>query len=199
MASFACSAARDVDRGCEPIERVPLCRRGHIMKIAIGCDESALELKETIKRFLAEQAAVAIGCRDFGVHSPQPVDYPEIALVVAQAVASGDCERGILLCGTGLGMAIAANKVPGIRAATCHDTYSAQRAQQSNNAQIITLGARVIGPELAKLVVMAWLTSEFAGGDSTRKVEKICEIEKAFLDSTRAGLGQPAIRDSARD
>jgi ribose 5-phosphate isomerase B len=155
------------------------------MKLAIGADEAAFELKEAIKTFLAQQTAMAVECMDFGVHSLEPVDYPDIALAVAQEVASGNCERGILLCGTGLGMAIAANKVPGIRAATCHDTYSAERAQKSNNAQIITLGARVIGPELAKQVVMAWLTSEFAGGGSTRKVAKIRAIEESFADGAK--------------
>ena len=156
------------------------------MKLAIGADEAAFELKEAIKSFLAQQTAAAVECIDFGVHSLEPVDYPDIALAVAQEVASGKCERGVLLCGTGLGMAIAANKVPGIRAATCHDTYSAERAQKSNNAQIITLGARVIGPELAKQVVMAWLTSEFAGGRSTRKVAKICAIEESFAEGAKA-------------
>src|SRR5690606_2736485 len=97
--------------------------------------------------------------KDFGTFSSQPVDYPDVAEEVANAIVRGECERGILLCGTGLGMAIAANKVPGIRAATCHDVYSAERAQKSNNAQILTLGARVIGPELAKKVVSAWLES----------------------------------------
>jgi ribose 5-phosphate isomerase B len=155
------------------------------MKLAIGADEAAFELKEAIKTFLAQQTAVAVEYTDFGVHSLEPVDYPDIALAVAQEVASGRCERGVLLCGTGLGMAIAANKVPGIRAATCHDTYSAERAQKSNNAQIITLGARVIGPELAKQVVMAWLTSEFAGGGSSRKVANICAIEESFADGAK--------------
>lgn len=159
------------------------------MKLAIGADEAAFELKEAIKTFLAQQTAVAVECSDLGVHSLEPVDYPDIALAVAQEVASGKCERGILLCGTGLGMAIAANKVPGIRAATCHDTYSAERAQKSNNAQVLTLGARVIGQELAKQVVMAWLTSEFAGGGSTRKVEKICEIEKSFANGASSTEG----------
>jgi ribose 5-phosphate isomerase B len=166
------------------------------MKLAIGADEAAFELKEAIKSFLVQQTAVAVECMDFGVHSLEPVDYPDIALAVAQEVASGKCERGVLLCGTGLGMAIAANKVPGIRAATCHDTYSAERAQKSNNAQIITLGARVIGPELAKQVVMAWLTSEFAGGGSTRKVAKIRAIEESFADGAK-GMADKNLRSQA--
>lgn len=150
------------------------------MKLAIGCDEAALDLKETIKAHLLDQSQVSVEIVDFGVHAEDPMDYPDIALKVAEAVAQGECERGILLCGTGLGMAIAANKVPGIRAATCHDVFSAERAQKSNNAQIITLGARVIGPELAKMVVSAWLVSEFAGGGSTQKVDKIMQIEEKY-------------------
>jgi ribose 5-phosphate isomerase B len=151
------------------------------MKLAIGCDEAALELKEVLKRFLATQTAVNANVLDFGVHSPQPVDYPDIAIQVAEAIAAGSCDRGILLCGTGLGMAIAANKVAGIRAATCHDVYSAERAQRSNNAQIITLGARVVGPELAKVVVASWLSAHFDGGRSTHKLAKISAIEQKYL------------------
>ncbi len=112
------------------------------MKISIGCDEAALDLKELIKAHLQTQSQVHVEVQDFGVHCCEPVDYPDIAVQVAEAVARGVYERGILLCGTGIGMAIAANKVVGIRAATCHDVYSAERAQKSNNAQIITLGAR---------------------------------------------------------
>ncbi len=150
------------------------------MKLAIGCDEVALDLKETIKAHLSDQTQVSVEITDFGVHAAEPMDYPDIAVKVAEAVARGEYERGILFCGTGLGMAIAANKVPGIRAATCHDVFSAERAQKSNNAQIITQGARVIGPELAKMVVSAWLVSEFAGGGSTQKVEKIMQIEEKY-------------------
>jgi ribose 5-phosphate isomerase B len=147
------------------------------MKIAIGCDEAALDLKEALREYLAQQQAVAVEVKDFGVYDRNPVDYPDIAEQVAQAVAAGDFDRGILLCGTGIGMAIAANKVPGIRAAQCHDPYSAERARKSNNAQILTMGARVVAPELAKIIVEHWLPSEFAGGGSTRKVKKIMEIE----------------------
>lgn len=150
------------------------------MKVAIGCDDAAYELKEVIKRHFAAQQELDVEVADFGTYSTEPVDYPDIALSVAQAIVAGEFERGILLCGTGLGMAIAANKVPGIRAATCHDVYSAERAQKSNDAQILTLGARVIGPELAKRIVCAWLSSSFAGGGSARKVLKITQIEHTF-------------------
>ncbi len=104
--------------------------------------------------------------------------YPDIAVEVARAIKAGKHERGILICGTGIGMSISANKVPGIRAAQCHDTYSAERARKSNNAQIISLGARVIGVELAKTIVSAWLESEFDGGNSAPKVERIGYYEQ---------------------
>lgn len=118
---------------------------------------------------------------DYGVYDTNPVLYPDIAVKVAQAVAAGKHSRGILVCGTGIGMAITANKVPGIRAAVCHDPYSAERAMKSNNAQIMTLGARVVGEELAKMLVSIWLKSEFQGGGSTPKVARIGEYEQMFL------------------
>lgn len=145
------------------------------MTIAIGADEAAFELKELIKKHLA---AEGYEVSDYGVHSPTPVLYPDIAIEVAEAIAAGKHERGILLCGTGIGMAISANKVPGIRAATCHDAYSAERARKSNNAQVLTMGARVIGPELAKSIVNVWLHSEFQGGESAKKVARIVEYER---------------------
>lgn len=161
------------------------------MKIAIGCDEAAYALKEEIKRYLAEQTAVPVELEDFGVYSTDPVDYPDIAVKVAAAVAAQRFERGILLCGTGIGMAIAANKVRGIRAALCHDAYSAERAQKSNDAQILTMGARVVGPELAKTIVAAWLRSHFAGGPSARKVQKIMQIQDTYLRA--AGAAQEPV------
>ena len=148
------------------------------MTIAIGADEAALDLKNLIKAHLEKQGVTVT---DFGVYDEKAVPYPDIAVLVATAVAENKHERGLLFCGTGLGMAITANKVPGIRAATCHDTYSAERARKSNDAQILTMGSRVIGPELAKNVIDAWLVSEFQGGGSTPKVELIKEIERRYL------------------
>jgi ribose 5-phosphate isomerase B len=145
------------------------------MKLAIGCDHNALELKNAIIDLLKEKK---VEYEDFGTFTKDPVDYPDIAKKVAYAIAEGKFERGILICGTGLGMAIAADKVKGIRAAACCNIYQAERAIKSNNAQIITLGAQVIGIELAKMLVIAWLNSEFQGGRSELKVKKIMEIEK---------------------
>lgn len=150
------------------------------MKIAIGCDNAAVSLKLVLKDYLATRDDIEV--IDFGVSSENDLElYPDVAERTALSVANGECDRGILLCGTGLGMAISANKVPGIRAATCHDVYSAERARKSNNAQIITMGARVIGPESAKTTLKAWLASEFAGGGSAPKVQRIIEIEQKYL------------------
>ena len=143
--------------------------------ILIGSDEAGFALKEVIKdhlRLAHDARVVDLGCGD-----GQSVDYPDVAEALAERVSRGGETRGVLICGTGIGMAIAANKVPGVRAALCHDTYSAERARKSNNAQVLTMGARVIGPELAKHIVDAWMRSEFAGGASARKVAKIDRLD----------------------
>jgi ribose 5-phosphate isomerase B len=129
--------------------------------IAIGCDEAALKLKDTIKEYVL---SLGYEVMDYGIYEPEPVLYPDVALKVAMAVVDHKHERGILLCGTGIGMAITANKVPGIRAAVCHDAYSAEKARKSNDCQIMTLGSRIVGEELAKMMVKIWLASEFEGG-----------------------------------
>ncbi len=145
------------------------------MSVAIGCDHNGLNLKNVIIQLLKEKG---IEYEDYGTMTKDPVDYPDIAEKVAGSIVQGKHERGILICGTGLGMAIAANKVRSIRAAACHDIYSAERSRKSNNAQILTMGAQIIGPELAKKLTGAWLVSKFQGGRSERKVKKIMEIEK---------------------
>ena len=147
------------------------------MKIGIGADEAGFEMKEMLGKYLRDQGHEVI---NHGVYNTDPSLYPDTALKVAVAVAAGEQERGIIICGTGIGMAMTANKVPGIRAAQCHDTYSAERAQKSNNAQIITMGARVIGPELAKHIVDAWMHSDFKNSKSGPKVNRIMEIEQSF-------------------
>ncbi|HEY0204647.1 MAG TPA: ribose 5-phosphate isomerase B [Acetobacteraceae bacterium] len=146
------------------------------MAIAIGCDEAAFELKQILKQVLVDRG---LEVEDFGTHDTRPVLYPDIAFAAAQSVVDGRNDRAVLLCGTGIGMAISANKVPGIRAAQCHDTYSAERARKSNDAQVITMGARVIGPELAKSILHAWLDSEFEPDRSGPKVARIREFENA--------------------
>ena len=144
------------------------------MKIAIGSDHIGFELKNSIYVFLKSKG---YDCDDLGVFTQDPVDYPDIAHKLAAEVAEDKYERGILICGTGIGMAIVANKVPTIRAAQIYDIYSAERAMKSNCAQIVTLGAQTTGVETAKMLVEAWLKSEFAGGRSAPKVEKINRID----------------------
>lgn len=149
--------------------------RGDKMKVAIGCDHGGLHLKEDIKSLLADGGYEVT---DFGTNSTDSVDYPDIAVPVANAVANGKFDRGILICGTGIGIGIAANKVKGIRAALCHDTFSAHASREHNNANILTMGERIIGPGLARDIVKIWLTTEFEGGRHERRVAKIADIEE---------------------
>ncbi|ELY20090.1 RpiB/LacA/LacB family sugar-phosphate isomerase [Vreelandella titanicae] len=144
------------------------------LRVAIGGDEAAYDLKEILIGYIRE---LGYEVEDFGTFNAQPVLYPDIAFEVATAIKEGRFDRAVLVCGTGIGVAISANKVPGIRAAQAHDTYSAAKARTSNNAQIVTLGSRVIGPELAKSIVATFLGSNFSGGNSELKIAKIDEYE----------------------
>ena len=144
------------------------------MRIAIGADHHGFELKELLKDHMTVRGHEVV---DFGCHSADEVDYPDIAVRVAQDVAAREVERAVLVCGTGIGMAITACKVPGVRAAAVADPYSAERAQKSNNAQVLCLGAKIVGPENATLLVDHWLESEFQGGASARKVAKIDALD----------------------
>ena len=147
------------------------------MKVAVGSDHGGFLLKEKIKDSLESEG---IAFKDFGTYDAQSVDYPDFALKVACAVASGEWDKGILCCGTGIGVAITANKVPGIRAALCGDTFSARASREHNDANILTLGERVTGAGLALDIVKVWLTSEFAGGRHEKRVKKITEIERCY-------------------
>lgn len=148
------------------------------MKVGLGADSNAYEMKEEVKQFLASLGYEIV---DFGVHEKDAIDYPKVASIVAHAIKDGEVERGILFCGTGIGMAIAANKVKGIRAAQTHDIYSAERAQLSNNAHIITMGSKVIGLEVAKKIAKEFLNNSFSlsgsGKNSARKIDEIMEME----------------------
>lgn len=148
------------------------------MKIAIGCDEAGCGLKHIIIDLLQKEG---IEVTDEGCRDDEVMLYPNIAERVANIVADGEADRGILICGTGIGMAMAANKVKGIRAAVCHDPFSTERSRKSNDAQIMCMGARVIGPELAKMLVKLWLTCDFAGGGSAPKVEAIKQMEEKYF------------------
>jgi ribose 5-phosphate isomerase B len=142
-------------------------------KVAIGCDPNATELKEILKKHLKD---LGYEWEDYG--SDDPI-YANVAFAVAEAVASGKHDRGILLCGTGIGVCFAANKVPGAYAALCSDVYSTERSIKSNNANIMTLGAQVMGPELAKQLVTVWMKAEYTpGGRSEAKIQRIYEYAK---------------------
>lgn len=145
------------------------------MLIAIGSDHGGFKLKEEVKKHLEE---IGIQYKDFGTHSLASVDYPDIGHAVSKAVVSGECTRGILICGTGIGISIAANKVKGIRAALCNDVFSAQMSREHNDANILAMGERVIGVGLAMAIVDMWLKTDFAGGRHADRVCKISEIEK---------------------
>ncbi len=147
------------------------------MKIAIGADHGGYTLKEDIKAWLDEQGYKST---DFGCGSSDPVDYPEYALKVAHEVASGAYELGILVCGSGIGMSIAANKVPGIRAALCNDVYCAEHARRHNDANVITIGGRVVDRATALEIVKTFLATEFEGGRHQRRVDLIKQAENEW-------------------
>lgn len=145
------------------------------MKIALASDHAGFRLKEQVKDFLT---AKDIKCHDFGTYDEEPVDYPDLAYQAADAVQRGDFDRGILVCGTGIGVAITANKVRGIRAAPCSDIFSARCARAHNDANVLTLGARVVEKEMALEIVEIFLQTPFEGGRHHRRLEKIQKLEE---------------------
>lgn len=144
------------------------------MRVAIGCDHNGLALKKSIISFLVEMGHEY---EDFGCYESGPVDYPDIARATAEAVVSQRFNQGILICSSGVGMSIAANKVKGIRAALCHDTFSAQRAREHTDANILCLGSWVVGEGLARDVVRSYLGAQFNGGRHARRLDKVRELE----------------------
>jgi ribose 5-phosphate isomerase B len=159
---------------------------GEGMKVAIGCDHAGLPLKQELMRQLAglRLAGEGVAFIDMGTDSTASVDYPDFASAVARAVAGGTAERGILICGTGIGMAIAANKVGGVRCAPCFDCFTARMAREHNDANVLALGARVTGPGLALEIARTWLVTPFGGGRHALRVEKIAALER---DTERGG------------
>lgn len=145
------------------------------MKVALGADHGGFELKETIRRHLETQG---IEVQDLGTHSKDSVDYPKYGFAVGSAIIKEKADLGIVVCGTGLGISMAANKIPGIRAAVCSETFSARMAREHNNANILALGARVIGVGLALDIVDVFLKTEFTGGRHALRVNLISDIER---------------------
>ncbi|MCD5401805.1 ribose 5-phosphate isomerase B [candidate division NPL-UPA2 bacterium] len=147
------------------------------MRIALGSDHAGWEMKEDLKLYLEK---IRYEVKDLGTNSPESVDYPDYALAVARAVARGEAERGIIICGTGIGSSIVANKVPGIRAALCHNDYTAEMSRSHNDANVLCLGERVIDKKSAREIVKVWLATSFSCARHTRRVEKIKKIEGVF-------------------
>lgn len=150
-------------------------------RIAIGCDLFGLGLKNSLRDHLTE---LGYDVEDFGVKGDEPLDYPDVAGEVAGAVQRGEFARAVLVCGTGAGMAIVANKVPGVRAVCVADPYTAERARASNDAQVVTFGAQIVGESVALRLLDIWLAAEFQGGRSAPKVAKIAELERKYSTAT---------------
>ena len=148
------------------------------MKIAVACDHGGLNLKKAVIAYIEKCGHTAV---DFGTDSTASCDYPDFAVLAAEAVANGECERGIVVCSSGIGVSIVANKVPGIRCAHCHDTYCAKYTRLHNDANMIAFGEKVVGEGLMEELVSIFFTTEFEGGERhERRVGKIAEIEKKY-------------------
>lgn len=145
------------------------------MRVAIGSDHAGMRLRKEIMNLLDE---LGIEYEDFGCHSDESVDYPDYAFPVAEKVAKGEFDRGILICGSGIGMSIAANKVKGVRCALVHDTYSAKATREHNDSNVLAMGERIIGPGLAREITKIWLTTEYDGGRHDKRIDKICKYEE---------------------
>ncbi len=156
------------------------------MKFAVGSDHAAYEFKLEILRYLDE---LGIEYKDFGTHSTERTDYPIYGEKVAKAVSSGEFEKGLLFCGSGIGISISANKVKGIRAVVCSEPYSAKLSRMHNDTNILCMGARVVGIDLAKMILDEWLKAEFEGGRHAKRVDQIAEIEATQdADSYQCGV-----------
>jgi ribose 5-phosphate isomerase B len=167
--------------------------------IALGADHAGWELKEDLKAWLIQNGHQVV---DFGTHSPDSVDYPDYATQVAEAVAAEEAQRGLLVCGTGIGMSMVANKVPGIRAALCGDAFTARMSREHNDANVLALGARLTGRETAVEILKIWLDSEFAGGRHARRVQKIADFETTLMmraegERPSSQARRPAVRAAA--
>lgn len=147
------------------------------MKIAIGNDHSAVEMKKHITEFVTKMGHTVV---NFGTDTNESCDYPEFGEKVGRAVASKECDLGILICGTGIGISLAANKVKGVRAAVCSEPYSAKLTRMHNDANIIAFGARVVGPAMAEMIVEEFLNAEFEGGRHQKRVDMITDIENGL-------------------
>ncbi len=142
--------------------------------IALGSDHAAFKFKEELKTYLND---CGYSIKDYGTYSESRADYPDFGIAVGEAVVAGECEKGIIFCGTGVGISISANKVKGIRAVVCSEPYSARLAKQHNDANVLAIGARVVGIEMAKMIIDEWLKAEFEGGRHADRIKKISDYE----------------------
>lgn len=149
------------------------------MKVAIGCDHAAVDLKNGLVSLLKESGLEVL---DFGTDNADSVDYPDFGEKVSLAVSKGEAEKGILICGTGIGMSIVANKFPGIRAALCSEPLSARMSRLHNDANVLVMGGRVVGKSLAEEIARVWLETPFEGGRHARRLDKITLIEERYCD-----------------
>lgn len=146
------------------------------MRVAVGCDHGGFVLKDTVMELVGKLGHEVLDC---GTHSGASVDYPDFASAVAKALVEGRAERGIVICGSGVGAAVAANKVDGIRAGLCHDTYSAHQGVEHDDVNVLCLGARIIGPSLAQEIIAAFLAAQFSGEERhQRRLDKVLELER---------------------
>lgn len=183
LGSIVTPSAREVaaSRGVRiielPVEQIPVAVAPE-RTVAIGADHGGFRLKQTLKNLLE---GLGLEIRDAGVHEEKPADYPDIALAVAELVISGAAARGVIIDGAGIGSSIAANKVPGIRAALCYDKASARNSREHNDSNVLTLGARLLTETQAEDVLRTWIATPFAGGRHQARVQKILDIERRFL------------------
>lgn len=145
--------------------------------IALACDHVGVELKKEIKLLLKD---MGLEYKDFGTYTEERTDYPIYSARAARAIASGECEKAILICGTGVGISIAANKIDGIRAVVCSDCYSAKLSREHNNTNVLAMGARVVGKDLAKMITKIWLVTDYAGGRHQKRIDMISALEKGL-------------------
>jgi ribose 5-phosphate isomerase B len=145
------------------------------MKIAIGCDHAGFELKEDLRVYLRERGVEVL---DLGTSDGAPVDYPEIGMAVAEKVSTGAIPRGILICGTGIGMSVVANRFRGVRATLCHDLYTARMSREHNDSNVLVLGGRLLGKGIAREIVGVWLEAEFLGGNHQRRLDQIARLDE---------------------
>jgi ribose 5-phosphate isomerase B len=171
-----------LESGERPVDAKSAGAAGADRLVALGSDHGGFALKEVLKRYLTEELNVRV--KDVGPSDDSACDYPDYAYKVARAVASGECDRGIMIDGAGIGSSMAANRVPGVLAACCHDVKTVINSREHNNANVLTLGSGVVGRGLARQMVRVWLSTEFGGGRHERRVGKILDLEKLWKEKS---------------